>query len=79
MLITFLWVWVVGWGWLAGIIHCASMYIFFYLLDMFEFARKCMGEGGGTVAQTILGRNNVPSLKKSKMSRGAKTGNFGSF
>ena len=41
---------------------------------MFGFAPKCMGEGGGKVTQTILGRKysgskNVPSLKKSKMSQ----------
>ena len=29
---------------------------FFCLLDMFGFAPKCMGEGGGKVTQTIPGR-----------------------
>ena len=40
----------------GGIITGPSMYIFFCLLDMFGFAPKCMGEGGGKVTQTILGR-----------------------
>ena len=53
----------------GGIITGPSMYIFFCLLDMFGFAPKCMGEGGGKVTQTILGRKNVPSFKKSKMSQ----------
>ena len=50
--------------------HNRPKYVYFFcLLDMFGFAPKCMGEGGGKVTQTILGRKNVPSLKKPKMSQ----------
>ena len=35
--------------------HNRPKYVYFCSLDMFGFAPKCMGEGGGKVTQTILG------------------------
>ena len=56
VLVNFLGVWVVGCGWLAEG-HNRPKYVYYScLLDMFGFAPKCMGEGGGKVTQTILVR-----------------------
>ena len=45
----------VGGGWRRD--HNRPKYVYYFcLLDMFGFAPKCMGEGGGKVTQTILGR-----------------------
>ena len=54
VLVNFLGVWVGGAaGWRRD--HNRPKYVYFCLLDMFGFAPKCMGEGGGKVTRKYSG------------------------